>query len=167
MAALAFLTLPLALVGGLVVALISGAELSLGSLLGLLAVLVLATRTGLVLIRHMQDLAAESGRFGPALVERGALERLRPILTSAAAIAAVMLPFAIAGSPPGLEVVHPMATVVLGGLVTSTLLSLFVLPALYLRFGGHEPTLSPEEELMQRWADVAPAEEPVERAPVA
>jgi predicted exporter len=75
-----------------------------------------------------------------------------------------MLPFAIAGSPPGLEVVHPMATVVLGGLVTSTLLSLFVLPALYLRFGGHEPTLSPEEELMQRWAD-APAEEPVGHAP--
>ena len=164
-AALVFLTLPLALVGGLAVALISGGELSLGSLLGLLAVLVLATRTGLVLIRHMQDLAPESGRFGPALVERGAQERLRPILTSAAAIAAVMLPFAIAGSPPGLEVVHPMATVVLGGLVTSTLLSLFVLPALYLRFGGHEPTLSPEEELMQRWADVAPAEEPVERAP--
>ena len=163
-AALVFLTLPLALVGGLAVALISGGELSLGSLLGLLAVLVLATRTGLVLIRHMQDLAPEIGRFGPALVERGAQERLRPILTSAAAIAAVMLPFAIAGSPPGLEVVHPMAMVVLGGLVTSTLLSLFVLPALYLRFGGHEPTLSPEEELMQRWAD-APAEEPVERAP--
>ena len=156
-AALVFLTLPLALVGGLAVALISGGELSLGSLLGLLAVLVLATRTGLVLIRHMQDLAPEIGRFGPALVERGAQERLRPILTSAAAIAAVMLPFAIAGSPPGLEVVHPMAMVVLGGLVTSTLLSLFVLPALYLRFGGHEPTLSPEEELMQRWADVRPS----------
>ena len=49
--------------------------------------------------------------------------------------------------------------------MTSTLLSLFVLPALYLRFGGHEPTLSPEEELMQRWADVPPAEERVERAP--
>ena len=60
-----------------------------------------------------------------------------------------------------------MATITLGGLVTSTLLSLFVLPALYLRFGGHEPTLSPEEELMQRWADVAPAEEPVERASIA
>ena len=166
-AALVFLTLPLALVGALAVALISGGELSLGSLLGLLAVLVLATRTGLVLFRHMQDLAPETGRFGPALVERGALERLRPILTSAASIAAVMLPFAVAGSPPGLEVVHPMATIILGGLVTSTLLSLFVLPALYLRFGGHEPALSPEEELMQRWADVAPAEEPVERASIA
>jgi CzcA family heavy metal efflux pump len=166
-AALVFLAVPLSLVGGLAVALVSGAELSLGSLLGLLAVLVLATRTGLVLIRHMQDLAPESGRFGTGLVERGAQERLRPILTSAAAVAAVMLPFAVAGSPPGLEVVHPMATVVLGGLVTSTLLSLFVLPALYLRFGGRQPTLSPEEELMQRWADVDPAEEPVERAPLA
>jgi predicted exporter len=63
----------------------------------------------------------------------------------------------VAGSPPGLEVVHPMAVVVLGGLVTSTLLSLFVLPALYLRFGGRQPAVSPEEELMQRWAGVAPA----------
>jgi CzcA family heavy metal efflux pump len=166
-AALVFLTLPLALVGGLVLALVSGGALSLGSLLGLVAVLALAARTGLVLIRHMQDLAPDSGRFGPGLVERGALERLAPILTSAAGIAAVMLPFVIAGSPPGLEVIHPMAIVVLGGLVTSTLLSLFVLPALYLRFGGRQPTLSPEEELMQRWADVAPEEEPVERAPLA
>jgi predicted exporter len=53
---------------------------------------------------------------------------------------------------PGLEIVHPMAVVILGGLVTATLLSLFVLPALYLRFGGRAAKLSPEEELMQRWA---------------
>ena len=63
----------------------------------------------------------------------------------------------IAGAAPGLEVVHPMAIVVLGGLVTSTLVSLFVVPALYLRFGGRGPELPPEEELMQRWAGVEPA----------
>ena len=59
-----------------------------------------------------------------------------PLLTSALATAVVMLPFVIAGGRPGLEVVHPMAVVVLGGLATSILLSLFVLPTLYLRFGG-------------------------------
>ena len=166
LAALAFATLPLALVGGLVAALIDGAELSLGSLLGLLALFGLATRTGVVLIRHFQDLELEGEDFGPALVLRGAQERLTPILTSVAGIALVMLPFAIAGARPGLEVVHPMAVVVLGGLLTSTLLSLYVLPALYLRFGGRQPTISAEEELMQRWAGASPsAPEAVERAP--
>jgi CzcA family heavy metal efflux pump len=154
-----FLSLPLALVGGVLAALIAGAELSLGSFIGFLALFALATRTGVLLISHFQGLGREGASFGADLVERGARERLAPIATTAAATAAVMLPFVIAGAMPGLEVLHPMAVVVLGGLVTSTLLSLFVLPALFLRFGGGEPKLSPEEELMYRWAsvEVAPA----------
>jgi Cu/Ag efflux pump CusA len=167
LAVLAFLSLPVALAGGIVMALVDGAELSLGSLLGLLALLGFAARTDVVLIRHLQDLEMEGAAFGPALVMRGAQERLTPILTSTAGTAVVMLPFAIAGAPPGLEVVHPMAMVVLGGLLTCALLSLFVLPALYLRFGGRQAKLSPEEELMQRWVGVSPpAPEAVERAPV-
>ena len=67
------------------------------------------------------------------------------------------LVFVVMGTQPGLEIVHPMAVVILGGLVTTTLVSLFVLPALYLRFGGRQPTLSPEEELMHRWAGAEPA----------
>jgi Cu/Ag efflux pump CusA len=156
-AAMAFLVLPVALVGGLVVALLDGAELSLGSLLGLLALYGLSVRTVVVLVRHLQDLELEGADFGLALVLRGAQDRLTPILTSTAGTALVMLPFAIAGSRAGLEIVHPMALVVLGGLLTSTLVSLFVVPALYLRFGGSLPTLSPEEELMRRWGDVGRA----------
>jgi CzcA family heavy metal efflux pump len=154
-----FVILPVALVGGVLAALIAGAELSLGSFIGFLALFALATRTGVLLISHLQGLEREGASFGPDLVERGARERLAPIATTAAATAAVMLPFVVAGTMPGLEVVHPMAVVVLGGLVSSTLLSLFVLPALFLRFGGGEPKLSPEEELMYRWAavEVAPA----------
>jgi hypothetical protein len=68
----------------------------------------------------------------------------------------VALVFVVMGTQPGLEVVHPMAVVILGGLITTTLMSLFVLPALYLRFGGHQPTLSPEEELMHRWVGIEP-----------
>jgi Cu/Ag efflux pump CusA len=157
MAVLTFVTLPIALVGGVVATLIAGGELSLGSFLGFLALLGLAARTGVVLIRHLQDVEREGESFGAALVERGTRERLAPILTSGSATAAVMLPFVVAGPMSGLEVVHPMAVVVLGGLVTSILLSLFVLPALYLRFGGRQPTVSPEEELLQRWIGGEPA----------
>jgi CzcA family heavy metal efflux pump len=168
LAALAFLTLPVALVGGVLAALIAGAELSLGSFAGFLALFGLAARTDVLLIRRFQDLEREGESFGPELVERGARERLAPILTSAAAIAVVMLPFVIAGTRPGLEVVHPMAVVILGGVVTSTLLVLFVLPALYLRFGGRQPTVSPDEELMRRWAGAEPAPEKAgEREPAA
>jgi Cu/Ag efflux pump CusA len=161
---LALLTLPVALVGGVLAALIDGAQLSVGSLLGFLALLGIAARNGIVLIRHLQDLERFEGEtFGADLVRRGARERLGPILTTACALAAIALVFVILGSRPGLEIVSPMAVVILGGLVTTTLVSLFVLPALYLRFGGRQPTLSPEEELMQRWVAAEPA--PAAEAP--
>jgi Cu/Ag efflux pump CusA len=141
-----------------VAALIAGAELSLGSLIGFLALFGIATRSGLLLIRHFQHLEREEGeKFGPDLVRRGAGERLAPIATTAAGLALVALPFVIMGSRPGLEVVHPMAVVILGGLVTTTFLSLFVLPALYLRYATPaEPGLAPEDDLMHRWAGVEP-----------
>jgi CzcA family heavy metal efflux pump len=158
LAAAFFLTLPVALVGGVLAALVDSAELSLGSMIGFLALLGLAVRTGVVLIRYFQDLERDEGEsFGSALVERGVRERLGPIVASTSGTALVVLPFVIAGAEPGLEIVNPMAIVILGGLVSSTLLSLLVLPTLYLRFGGSQPTLSPEEELMHRWARTGPA----------
>jgi CzcA family heavy metal efflux pump len=158
LAVLAFLTLPVALVGGVLAALINGAELSLGALIGFFALLGIAARNGLVLIRHYQDLERYEGEaFGSELVRRGAGDRLGPIVTTATALGLVALVLVILGSRAGLEIVSPMAVVILGGLVTTTLLSLFVLPALYLGFGARQPTLSPEEELMQRWASLEPA----------
>jgi CzcA family heavy metal efflux pump len=158
LAALVILTVPLALVGGVPAALIDGAELSLGSVVGFVALFGLAVRSSMMLIRHFQDLEREEGEgFGPDLVRRGARERLGPILASTTALAVFALPLVILGSRPGLEVVHPMAVVMLGGLLTTTFLSLFVLPALYLRSAGdRRPTLSPEEALMHRWAGVEP-----------
>jgi CzcA family heavy metal efflux pump len=156
LAVLALLTLPVALVGGVLAALIDGGELSLGALIAFLALFGIAARTGVTLIRHFQDLEREEREpFGPALILQGARDRLVPIVTAASAIALVMLPFAIMGSSPGLEIVNPMAIVILGGLVSSTFLSLFLLPALYLRFGsGPRPEVAPEEELLHRWAGV-------------
>jgi Cu/Ag efflux pump CusA len=154
LAVLAFLALPVALLGGALVALADGAELSLGAVLGLLTVFGLAVSNGIMLVCQFQRLrSAEGEAFGPELVERGARERLTPVLTTAVAVAVVALPFVVLGSRPGLEIVGPMALVIVGGLVTSTFLSLFLLPALYLRFGRRQPTVFPEEEELDRWAD--------------
>jgi Cu/Ag efflux pump CusA len=156
-AVLVFATLPVALSGGAVAGFIAG-EFSLGSLAAFLGLFAIAARHGLLEIRHMQDLERyEAEAFGPALVARGARERLAPTLASVIGLAVVALVFVVLGPRPGLEVVNPMAIVLLGGLVTTALASMFMLPTLYLRFGGRQPTLSPEEELMQRWAGIEPA----------
>src|SRR5687768_8443519 len=142
LAGLAFLTLPVALVGGVLAALIDGATLSLGALIAFLALLGIAARNGVMLIDRFQRLRLDEAApaFGAELVRRGALERFAPTLTVAVATAAAVLPFVIMGNVAGLEIVNPMAIVMLGGLLTSTLLALFVLPVLYLRFGaGAEP----------------------------
>jgi Cu/Ag efflux pump CusA len=89
------------------------------------------------MIDHFKHLEAHEGEtFGPTLVLRGARERLAPILMTATTTGLALLPLVIAGSIPGNEIEHPLAVVVLGGLVTSTLLNLFVVPSLYLRFGA-------------------------------
>jgi CzcA family heavy metal efflux pump len=159
LAGLAFSTLPLAVVGGLLASLIDGTTFSLGALAGLLAVFAIAARNVIALINHYQRLEQLKGKsIGPDLVIQGSGERLSPILTTAFATGLALLPFAFLGNPAGLEIVHPMAVVILGGLATSTLLSLFVVPALYLRFaGGPRPAMTPEDELMHRWAGLDPA----------
>ncbi len=136
-AAMAFLLLPVSLAGGLLAALIAGAELSLGSLVGLLALFGVAARASLLSVRHLQESdEAEGARFGEPLIVSGAQERLGPIVTTAAALGLLALPFVVLGSRAGLEIMHPMAVVLLGGVVSTAFVSLFVLPALYLRVGG-------------------------------
>jgi CzcA family heavy metal efflux pump len=136
MAAVAFLALPIALVGGVLAAFIGGGSISLGSLVGFLTVLGIAARNGIMLILHYQHLERHEGAdFGPALILRGARERLAPILMTALATGLALIPLVVAGNVPGHEIEHPMAIVILGGLVTSTLLNLFLVPALYLRVG--------------------------------
>jgi Cu/Ag efflux pump CusA len=137
LAALSFMTLPSALVGGVLSAyFFSNGILSLGSLVGFLTVFGIAARNGIMLINHYQHLEhLEGEHFGPALILRGARERLSPILMTALATGLALVPLVIAGDIPGHEIEHPMAIVILGGLVTSTLLNLFILPAIFLRFG--------------------------------
>jgi len=142
LAILVFLTLPMALVGGVLAAWLAGGILSLGSLVGFFTVFGIAARNGILLINHYQHLEQEEGmEFGLPLVVRGAKERLAPILMTTLATGLALVPLVVLGSRPGHEIEHPLAVVILGGLVTSTLLSLFVVPSIYLRF--HRPLDKP------------------------
>jgi CzcA family heavy metal efflux pump len=136
LAILTFLTLPMALVGGVLAAWLAGGIISLGSLVGFFTVFGIAARNGILLINHCQHLEEQEGMaFGRELVLRGARERLAPILMTSLATGLALVPLVVLGTRPGHEIEHPLAVVILGGLFTSTLLSLFVLPSLYLRFG--------------------------------
>jgi CzcA family heavy metal efflux pump len=136
LATLSFLTLPVALVGGVLSAyLFGGGVISLGSLVGFLTVFGIVARNGIMLVSHAQHLEnAEGQRFGPELVMRAAEERLVPIMMTVLTTGLALVPLLAAGSIPGQEIEHPMALVILGGLITATLLNLFVVPSLYLRF---------------------------------
>ena len=141
LATLSFLTLPVALIGGVIAAYLTGGVISLGSLVGFFTVLGIVARNGIMLISHFQHLERFEGvPFGPELVLQGARERLVPIMMTVLTTGLALVPLLIAGEIPGQEIEYPMAWVILGGLITATLLNLFVVPSLYLRFGKSRPS---------------------------
>ena len=108
----------------------------MASLIGFVTLFGIATRNGIMLISHYNHLLREEAMpFGRGLVIRGALERISPILMTALTAGLGLLPLAISAGKPGRELEEPMAVVILGGLFSSTLLNLVVLPVLYLRYG--------------------------------
>lgn len=144
LAALVFLALPATLAGGVAVAVAIGGASTIGSTIGLLAILALAIRNGIGQVDRYLRLEQTAGeQFGTGLVLRGAREQLAPMLITALGTAAALMPFAVLGGRAGLEVVQPMALVILGGLVSSTLINLFVVPSLFLR-----SRVRPESEMV-------------------
>ena len=134
---LVFLTLPFALVGAIVAAFVSGGVLSLGSLVGLVTVIGISARNGIMLISHYRHLELREGMpFGRDLILRGAEERLAPILMTALATGLALVPIVLGGTRAGYEIEQPLAVVILGGLFTSTLMNLFIVPSMYLKYGG-------------------------------
>jgi Cu/Ag efflux pump CusA len=132
------LTLPFALVGGVFSVWWFGAGmLSLGSLVGFVTVLGIAARNGILLLSHYEHLHKSEGiEFDFGALLRGSEERLVPILMTAGTAALALVPLILKGDVPGNEIERPLALVIVGGLVTSTVLNLVLLPALYWRFGG-------------------------------
>jgi CzcA family heavy metal efflux pump len=136
LAGLVLASLPFALVGGILAAILGGGVVSLGTLVGLVTVIGIAARNGIMMVAHFRHLEEhEAVPFGPELVVRGATERLAPVLMTALATGLALLPLVVRGSAPGHEIEHPMAIVILGGLASSTVLNLVVMPVLYLRYG--------------------------------
>jgi Cu/Ag efflux pump CusA len=154
-AALTFLTLPAGLAGGLLAALVvDGTQLTLGAILGLLGTFAISVRGAIVLVSRIRRLEDDEGMGRDELVTQAARDRFGPIVAGALATAALLAPFVVLGSRPGLEIVSPMAVVMLGGLVTATLMTVFALPAIYAGFAGQtERDLA--EDLLYRWAGVA------------
>jgi Cu/Ag efflux pump CusA len=137
LAALSVATFPVTLAGGVLAAVIGSRVLSIGSVAGLVVVLAIAVRGAVGLIRHYHDLERDEPiPFGEPLIERGSRDRLVPVTMAAVLTALLFLPFVILGGGAGKEFLHPMAIVILGGLVASTLVNLFVLPLLCARFGS-------------------------------
>ena len=136
---LVLLNLPFALVGGVLAVFIVDGMLSIGGLVGFVTLFGITLRNSIMMISHYEHLVTvEDQVWGPATALRGAAERLTPILMTASVTALGLLPLAINSSAPGHEIDGPMAIVILGGLITSTVLNLLVLPTLALRFGRFE-----------------------------
>ncbi len=133
---LTLLNLPLSLVGGVAAALLFRVTLSLGALVGFVTLFGITARNAIMLISHYRHLEESEGMaLGPDLILQGSLDRLTPILMTALVTGLALLPLAVSGARAGQEIEHPMAVVIVGGLFSSTLLNLLLMPAFYLRWG--------------------------------
>lgn len=138
LATLAFIAIPFGLIGGIFGTALNSGLITLGSFMGFLALYGLASRNAILLINHYQYLEqVEKVPFGLQLILLGARERLPSIITTALVTVAALLPFVIVGEVDGLEIIHPMASVILGGLITTTLLNLLIIPLFYYLLGSN------------------------------
>ena len=129
--AVILLNLPLALIGGVFVLLLTSGELSIPAIIGFISLFGIATRNGMLLISHYNLLREEQGFGLRECIVRGSLDRLNPILMTALSSALALIPLALRGDLPGNEIQSPMAKVILGGLLTSTFLNAFIVPIVY------------------------------------
>ncbi|RNC67426.1 MAG: efflux RND transporter permease subunit [Desulfuromonadales bacterium] len=133
---LVMVNLPLAFIGGILAVFFTTKVISVASLVGFITLFGIATRNGILLISHYKHLMEHEGKSLPEAVHQGSIERLRPVIMTALAAGLALIPFAVAADKPGNEILSPLAIVILGGLLSSTILNMVVLPSLYLKFGS-------------------------------
>jgi len=127
---------PLALIGSVAALWISGQPLSVASMIGFITLTGISARNGILKISHYINLALYEGEtFGRKLILRGSLERLTPVLMTALAAGLALIPLMIGADEPGKEILHPVAVVIFGGLISATVLDTFITPLLFLKFG--------------------------------
>ncbi len=128
--------IPLALVGSVIALKLSGGALSVASLIGFITLAGISTRNGILKISHYINLVAHEGEvFGKQMIIRGSLERLTPVLMTALVAAFALIPLMLAGGDPGKEILHPVAVVIFGGLISSTLLDTLLTPVMFYLWG--------------------------------
>ena len=131
------INLPLALIGGVFILCLTSGEISIPAIIGFISLFGIATRNGMLLISHYTQLRSEGMPLQQAVVQ-GSLDRLNPILMTALSSALALIPLAVNGDLPGNEIQSPMATVILGGLLSSTFLNGFIIPIIYLLMNKEE-----------------------------
>lgn len=141
------LSIPLSLVGGLVYTWLKVDNISIATLVGFIAVGGVAARNGIMMVSHYLHLMRHEGEgFTRGMVERGTLERMVPVLMTALAAGIALVPLVLAGDQPGKEILHPVAVVIVGGLVSSTLLEFLVRPLVFFHFGRRAAARALERE---------------------
>jgi Cu/Ag efflux pump CusA len=151
---LVMLNLPLSIIGGVVGVYLAGGVVTIASIIGFITLFGIATRNGVMMIAHPPPGRARQVENVREAVVRGAEERLIPILMTALAAGLALVPLALSAGQPGSEIQAPMAVVILCGLISSTVLNMIVVPALYLRFGAVRQELDSGQTLRRRSSDV-------------
>jgi HME family heavy-metal exporter len=129
--------IPLALIGSVVAMWLAGVTMSVATMVGFITLAGIATRNGILKISHYINLCRFEGEtFSQAMIVRGSLERLTPVLMTALVAAFALTPLLLASDAPGKEILHPVAVVIFGGLISSTLLDTLLTPLLFWRYGA-------------------------------
>jgi HME family heavy-metal exporter len=160
--------LPTAFIGGVLALVITGQSLTVASLVGFISLGGIAVRNGILLVTHYFHLMREEGEeFTPAMIIRGSRERLAPVLMTALTAGIGLAPLVIGGQEPGREILYPVATVILGGLITSTFCEFLIHPGLFWRFSGKDADHLVQTERAEGDYSVAPTTGANSRAPTA